>query len=324
MLNRTWDYVSSSFRWAATVASAEEAVGDSDDISDPNNVLPQIEQEIFVGMRAYFGDNHPEALALLDSALPFARTGLERLGFSSDFYEPIIQEIARNVTRDYLGGSGSSHLGNYFMSQSKITVRDVEDTRRMLISQGMVSNVASRLSKKAKMAIVWSVMFISYASVALALKVYSYEDCTPGPVGQTARDIGGALTHLAPGGTEGWIAGPYMALIHATEPAACTGFVEFADMSYHVMVSKWFITLAGTSVVSMFSGRIYNAMFGTDEEVTVPPNAHFKSAIIRGCATCGRDSTSRCSACKSVGYCSAACQRKDWSAGHSAKCAGQW
>ncbi|ESQ54024.1 hypothetical protein EUTSA_v10024675mg [Eutrema salsugineum] len=38
------------------------------------------------------------------------------------------------------------------------------------------------------------------------------------------------------------------------------------------------------------------------------------------CSVCGRFSTKKCSRCKAVRYCSADCQKSDWSSGHQRKC----
>ncbi|XP_010429445.1 PREDICTED: LOW QUALITY PROTEIN: ubiquitin carboxyl-terminal hydrolase 19-like [Camelina sativa] len=38
------------------------------------------------------------------------------------------------------------------------------------------------------------------------------------------------------------------------------------------------------------------------------------------CSVCGKETTKKCSRCKSVRYCSAACQKSDWSSGHKLKC----
>ncbi|TYI22745.1 hypothetical protein ES332_A06G124400v1 [Gossypium tomentosum] len=38
------------------------------------------------------------------------------------------------------------------------------------------------------------------------------------------------------------------------------------------------------------------------------------------CAVCSNPASKKCSRCKSVRYCSSACQRVDWKDGHKTKC----
>ncbi|KAG2243226.1 hypothetical protein Bca4012_022646 [Brassica carinata] len=42
--------------------------------------------------------------------------------------------------------------------------------------------------------------------------------------------------------------------------------------------------------------------------------------VAEDCSVCGNFSTTKCSRCKSVRYCSAECQKSDWSSGHQRKC----
>ncbi|CAD5329656.1 unnamed protein product [Arabidopsis thaliana] len=46
----------------------------------------------------------------------------------------------------------------------------------------------------------------------------------------------------------------------------------------------------------------------------------FMAVDAEGCSVCGNFSTKKCSRCKSVRYCSAECQRSDWSSGHQRNC----
>jgi ubiquitin carboxyl-terminal hydrolase 36/42 len=46
----------------------------------------------------------------------------------------------------------------------------------------------------------------------------------------------------------------------------------------------------------------------------------FMAVDAEDCSVCGNFSTKKCSRCKSVRYCSAECQRSDWSSGHQRNC----